>query len=42
MSVKRCPSCHQQFFVKQYFLNPFRRTCSHCGLSYNRPDGNAQ
>lgn len=34
MTVKRCPACHEQFFVKQYFLNPFRRKCAHCGLSY--------
>jgi len=35
MTVKRCPDCHEQFFVKQYFLNPFRRRCAHCGLSYS-------
>ena len=35
MTVKRCPDCNEQFFVKQYFLNPFRRTCAHCGLSYS-------
>lgn len=33
LSVRRCPRCHQQFFVKQYFLNPFPRSCAHCGLS---------
>jgi len=32
-SVKRCPDCHQQYFVKKYFLNPFRSQCAHCGLS---------
>jgi len=42
MSVKRCPRCHEQFFVKQYFLNPFRRTCSHCGLSCDTGRGPAQ
>jgi len=35
MTVKRCPDCGEQFFVKQYFLNPFRRRCAHCGLSYS-------
>lgn len=35
MTVKRCPDCHEQFFVRQYFLNPFRRRCAHCGLSYS-------
>ncbi|MDO9520556.1 MAG: hypothetical protein Q7L19_10120 [Pseudohongiella sp.] len=35
MSVKRCPRCHQQFFVKKYFLNPFRRSCAHCGLDFD-------
>ena len=33
MSVRRCPQCHEQFYVKKYFLNPFRRDCAHCGLS---------
>jgi hypothetical protein len=36
LTVTRCPRCHEQFFVKHYFLNPFRRTCSHCGLPYIR------
>mgnify|MGYP007089544791 CR=1 FL=1 len=33
VSVKRCPDCHEQFFVKRFFLNPFRSQCAHCGLS---------
>lgn len=33
-SVKRCPDCHEQFFVKRFFLNPFRSQCAHCGLSF--------
>jgi len=32
-SSKRCPDCHQQYFVKKYFLNPFRSRCAHCSLS---------
>lgn len=32
-SVKRCPDCHQQFFVKKLFLNPFSGKCAHCGLA---------
>ncbi len=32
-SVKRCPQCHEQYFVKRLFLNPFRSHCAHCGLS---------
>ncbi|MBU2097635.1 MAG: hypothetical protein KKD00_02650 [Gammaproteobacteria bacterium] len=39
MSVKRCPRCHQQFFVKKYFLNPFRRSCAHCGLDFGHIHG---
>jgi hypothetical protein len=31
-AVKRCPRCHQQFYVKAYFLNIFTRKCAHCGL----------
>lgn len=38
-SVKRCPRCHQQFFVKKYFLNPFRRSCAHCGLDFDHIHG---
>lgn len=33
-SVKRCPDCNEQFFVKRYFLNPFTSRCTHCQLSY--------
>lgn len=35
MAVKRCPRCHEQYFVKHVFLNPFRRTCAHCDLPYD-------
>lgn len=35
MSIRKCPRCHEAFYVKQYFLNPFRRRCAHCGLSYH-------
>jgi len=41
MSVKRCPRCHQQFFVKQHFLNPFPRKCAHCGLVCHHVGGTA-
>lgn len=34
LSVKRCPRCHNQFFVAKYFLNPIGTRCKHCGLSY--------
>ncbi len=37
-SVKRCPQCHEQYFVKHLFLNPFRSHCAHCGLSLH-PQG---
>lgn len=32
-SVKRCPDCHEQFFVKKLFLNPFSDKCAHCGVA---------
>lgn len=35
-SAKRCPDCHEQFFVKRFFLNPFRSQCAHCGLSFKQ------
>ena len=41
LSVKRCPRCHQQFFVKQYFLNPFPSKCAHCGLHCHHVGGAA-
>jgi hypothetical protein len=41
LSVKRCPRCHQQFFVKHYFLNPFPRKCAHCGLHCHHVSGAA-
>jgi len=37
-SVKGCPQCHEQYFVKRVFLNPFRSRCAHCGLSLH-PQG---
>lgn len=37
-SVKRCPQCREQYFVKRIFLNPFRSHCAHCGLSLH-PQG---
>lgn len=38
-SVKRCPRCQGQFFVKKYFLNPMRRSCAHCGLNFGHIHG---
>jgi len=32
LATKRCPQCHGQYFVKSFFLNPFRSHCAHCGL----------
>ena len=37
-SLKRCPECHQQFFVRKYFLNPFSSQCAHCGQSFKHAD----
>jgi len=33
LATKRCPQCHEQYFVKTFFLNPFRAQCAHCGLA---------
>lgn len=33
VATKRCPQCHQQYFVKSFFLNPFRSQCAHCDLA---------
>jgi hypothetical protein len=32
LATKRCPNCHQQYFVKSFFLNPFKSQCAHCAL----------
>ncbi len=31
MSMRRCPACHHQFYVKSIFLNLLSRDCVHCG-----------
>ena len=31
MSMRNCPSCHKQFYVKNIFLNLLTRQCVHCG-----------
>ena len=33
MSLRRCPRCHQQFFVKSILLNLISRRCVHCGVA---------
>lgn len=33
VATKRCPQCSEQYFVKSFFLNPFRSRCVHCGLA---------
>lgn len=31
MSRRNCPSCHEQFYVKNIFLNLLTKQCVHCG-----------
>ncbi len=31
MSMRNCPSCHKQFYVKNIFLNLLTKRCVHCG-----------
>ena len=31
MSMRNCPSCHKQFYVKSIFLNLLTKQCVHCG-----------
>ncbi len=31
MTMRNCPSCHKQFYVKKIFLNLLTRQCVHCG-----------
>ena len=33
MSLRRCPRCRQQFFVKSILLNLISRRCVHCGVA---------
>lgn len=38
MSMRNCPSCHKQFYVKNIFLNLLTRQCVHCGQSSSRAE----
>lgn len=31
MSMRHCPVCHKQFYVKSIFLNLLTKKCVHCG-----------
>ena len=31
MSMRNCPNCRKQFYVKSIFLNLLTRQCVHCG-----------
>jgi hypothetical protein len=33
MSMRRCPVCEKQFYVKSILLNLVSRDCVHCGLA---------
>lgn len=33
MAMRRCPVCHNQFYVKRIFLNLLTKNCVHCGRS---------
>lgn len=33
MSLRRCPKCNKQFYVKTILLNLISRRCVHCGLN---------
>mgnify|MGYP006919624648 CR=1 FL=1 len=41
-SVKRCPRCHEQFYVKGFFLNILSSKCAHCGLSAKAEGGDTE
>ncbi len=38
MSMKNCPSCHKQFYVKNIFLNLLSKKCVHCGQTSAPPE----
>jgi len=33
MSMRHCPACQKQFYVKSIFLNLLSKRCVHCGQS---------
>ena len=37
MSMRNCPNCHKQFYVKSIFLNLLTKKCVHCGQSTTEP-----
>lgn len=39
MSMHRCPNCHQQFYVKNIFLNLLTTKCVHCQQSSSTKSG---
>jgi len=42
MSLRRCPCCRQQYFVKSILLNLISRRCVHCGVAISAGNqGNA-
>ncbi|HIA59214.1 MAG TPA: hypothetical protein EYO00_04940 [Gammaproteobacteria bacterium] len=42
MSLRRCPRCHQQFFVKSILLNLITHRCVHCSSAISAEyQGNA-
>lgn len=38
MSMRNCPGCHQQFYVKNIFLNLLTKKCVHCGQTSAPPE----
>jgi hypothetical protein len=36
MSMRKCPICHGQFYVKNIFLNLLTKQCVHCGQTSSR------
>ena len=36
MSMRNCPKCHKQFYVKNIFLNLLTKQCVHCGQTSSR------
>ena len=38
MSMRKCPSCRKQFYVKNIFLNLLTRQCVHCGQTSARTE----
>ena len=40
MARRKCPVCHEQYFVKNILLSLRKKSCTHCGFPLSQGDPN--